>query len=111
MMPGTRYEEYEATLAPGEALLFYSDGLVEAHSASDEMFGFPRLQTVLEGYADGAARDGDAGASRIESVLSELRGFTGEGWEQEDDVTLVMLQRAPQAVAAHSLRTTPSRQA
>jgi serine phosphatase RsbU (regulator of sigma subunit) len=70
MMPGTRYEEYEATLAPGETLLFYSDGLVEAHSASDEMFGFPRLQTVLEGYADGASHDGDAGASLIESVLS-----------------------------------------
>jgi Stage II sporulation protein E (SpoIIE) len=79
MMPGTRYEEYEATLAPGETLLVYSDGLVEAHSASDEMFGFPRPQTVLEGYADGAAHDGDAGASLIESVLSELRGFTGEG--------------------------------
>lgn len=111
MMPGTRYQEYEATLAPGEMLLFYSDGLVEAHSASDEMFGFPRLRTVLEGHADGASHDGDAPASLIETVLSELRGFTGEGWEQEDDVTLVMLQRAPQAVAAHSLRTTPSRQA
>ncbi len=30
LMPGTRYDEYEATLALGESLLFYSDGLVEA---------------------------------------------------------------------------------
>jgi hypothetical protein len=27
-------------------------------------------------------------------LLSELKGFTGEGWEQEDDVTLVGLHRA-----------------
>ncbi|MGB8345882.1 MAG: PP2C family protein-serine/threonine phosphatase [Ktedonobacteraceae bacterium] len=39
MMPGTRYDEYEAILAPGGSLLFYSDGLVEAHNARRDMFG------------------------------------------------------------------------
>ena len=87
MMPGTRYEEHDATLAPGESLLFYTDGLVEAHSPRPrrEMFGFPRLKTVLETHADGA--------SLIDVVLGELKHFTGEGSEQEDDVTLVTLQR------------------
>jgi len=85
MLPGSSYEEYEASLAPGEDLLFYSDGLVEAHNPSREMFGFPRLKTLLETHADGA--------SLIDVLLGELKHFTGEGWEQEDDVTLVTLQR------------------
>jgi serine phosphatase RsbU (regulator of sigma subunit) len=85
MMPGTRYEEHETILAPGESLLFYTDGLVEAHSPGREMFGFPRLKTVLETQADGA--------SLIDVVLGELKHFTGDGPEQEDDVTLLTLQR------------------
>jgi len=85
MMPGSRCEEHEATIAPGEHLLFYSDGLVEAHSPDKEMFGFPRLQKLLEEQNDDA--------SLIETLLDELHRFTGEGWEQEDDVTLVTLQR------------------
>ncbi len=84
MMPGTCYEEHEATLTPGERLLFYSDGLVEAHNARQEMFGFPRLKALLEEHSDGA--------SLIAMLLDELKRFTGEGWEQEDDVTLVTLQ-------------------
>ncbi len=85
MMPGTCYEEYEATLTPGERLLFYSDGLVEAHNARHEMFGFPRLKAFLAEHSDGA--------SLIDILLDELKRFTGEGWEQEDDVTMVTLQR------------------
>ncbi|TMC38689.1 MAG: hypothetical protein E6J31_10245, partial [Chloroflexi bacterium] len=62
-----------------------SDGLVEAHNPGREMFGFPRLRTLLAEHADWA--------SLIDYLLNELRCFTGEAWEQEDDVTLVTLQR------------------
>jgi len=86
MMPGTRYDDHEVTLAPGDSVLFYSDGLVEAHNRQREMFGLPRLKMLLEEHADGA--------SFINFLLSELKSFTGEGWEQEDDVTLVGLHRA-----------------
>lgn len=87
MMPGSCYEEYEAELAPGESLLFYSDGLIEAHNAQHEMFGFERLQKLLAGNTDAT--------SRIDFLLGELNNFTGVGWEQEDDVTLVALLRIP----------------
>jgi serine phosphatase RsbU (regulator of sigma subunit) len=87
LMPDTCYEEHEVTIAPGENLLFYTDGLVEAHNPGREMFGFPRLKTLLEERAEGA--------SLIRLLLSELKSFTGEGWEQEDDVTMVTLQRKP----------------
>ncbi|CAA9386648.1 MAG: Serine phosphatase RsbU, regulator of sigma subunit [uncultured Rubrobacteraceae bacterium] len=86
LMPGMGYEEKEVVLQRGESVLFYSDGLVEAHDRRREMFGFPRLQGLV-----GAHRAG--GSSLISFLLSELARFTGESWEQEDDITLVTLDR------------------
>jgi PAS domain S-box-containing protein len=85
LMPDMSYEEKEITLQPGESILLYSDGLVEAHSPQREMFGFPRMQRYVGAHPEGAAL--------IDSLLAELEQFTGEGWEQEDDITLLTLQR------------------
>jgi len=87
LMPGMEYEEKEVTLQRGESVLFYSDGLVEAHDPKGEMFGFPRLQGLV-----GAHHSGES--SLIDFLLSELTDFTGENWEQEDDITLVTLERS-----------------
>ena len=86
LMSGMGYEEKEMVLGKGESVLFYSDGLVEAHDRRREMFGFPRLQGLV-----GAHRSG--GSSLISFLLAELARFTGENWEQEDDITLVTLDR------------------
>lgn len=86
-MPGMRYEEFETSVVPGESILFYSDGLVEAHSPQGEMFGFSRLHALMQ-------RQTWAGSMLIEGLLAELATFTGAGWEQEDDVTLVTLERS-----------------
>ena len=88
LMPGMSYEEKETILQAGEAALFYSDGLVEAHSPEGEMFGFPRLRSLLTEH-------GEEGLL-VDFLMEELYSFTGEGWEQEDDITLVTLQRSPQ---------------
>jgi serine phosphatase RsbU (regulator of sigma subunit) len=85
MIPGSSYEEYEAMLLPGESLLFYTDGLVEAHNQRREMFDYPRLSALIAGYAGGSAL--------IELLLNALARFTGEQWEQEDDVTMVVVSR------------------
>jgi PAS domain S-box-containing protein len=87
LMPGMIYEEKETTLERGESVLFYSDGLVEAHDPHREMFGFPRLQGLVGTHHSGES-------SLIEFLLSELTNFTGEDWEQEDDITLVTLERS-----------------
>jgi serine phosphatase RsbU (regulator of sigma subunit) len=88
LMPGMGYEEKEVVLEKGESVLFYSDGLVEAHDPiTREMFGFPRLQGLV-----GIHRGGSS--SLVGFLLSELRRFTGEDWEQEDDITLVTLERS-----------------
>jgi serine phosphatase RsbU (regulator of sigma subunit) len=88
LLPGTQYEEREVRIAPGESILFYSDGLVEAHNKTREMFGFPRLKSLL-------MRQNNPD-SLVPCLLNELKNFTGEGWEQEDDVTLVTLHRMPE---------------
>jgi serine phosphatase RsbU (regulator of sigma subunit) len=87
LMPGMSYEEKETILAPGDSTLFYSDGLVEAHDPQGEMFGFPRLRKLIAEY------DAEEG-SLVDFLMDELRSFTGDGWEQEDDITLLMLQRS-----------------
>ena len=87
LMPGMSYEEKEILLEPGNSALLYSDGLVEAHDAGGGMFGFPRLRALV-------AEHGDEEKSLVDSLLEELYSFTEEGWEQEDDITLLVLQRS-----------------
>jgi serine phosphatase RsbU (regulator of sigma subunit)/predicted ester cyclase len=86
LMPGMSYEEKEVTMELGDSVLFYSDGLVEAHEPKGEMFGFPRLRGLVAEHGE----DGSLG----NSLLEELYSFVGDGWEQEDDITLLTLKRS-----------------
>jgi len=85
LMPGMQYEERETRLAPGDTLLLYSDGYIEAHNPERAMFGLPRLQTLIKEHTS------------AETLISHLRdalfAFTGHDWEQEDDVTFVVIGR------------------
>jgi serine phosphatase RsbU (regulator of sigma subunit) len=87
LMTGMRYEEGEASLREEHGVLFYSDGLVEAHDPHGEMFGFPRLRALVSEH-------GEEERSLEETLLEELYSFVGEGWEQEDDITLLTLRRS-----------------
>ena len=89
LMPGMPYEEKETVLQPGDSLLLHSDGIVEAHSPDREMFGFPRLKQCVADYP--------GGGELIDRVLSDLHAHTGPDAEQEDDITMVTLQRSPGA--------------
>ena len=86
LMPGMSYEQKEATLQPGDAVLLHSDGIVEAHDPNRDMFGFPRLKETVA--------SGPTGQELIDRVLSEIEAFTGPDSEQEDDITMVTLQRS-----------------
>ena len=86
LMPGMGYEEKQTILQAGEAALLYSDGLVEAHDPEGEMFGFPRLRALVAEHFKGRVLG--------EYLLEELYSFVGEGWEQEDDITLLTLRRS-----------------
>jgi serine phosphatase RsbU (regulator of sigma subunit)/anti-sigma regulatory factor (Ser/Thr protein kinase) len=107
LLPGMHYDEKEITLLPGETAVFYSDGIVEAHSPSYEMFGFNRLRDLVAQH--------DCGEDFVPFLLEQLTQFTGAEWEQEDDVTIVTLQRWSEggarasAVAAPAEEGTPMR--
>jgi serine phosphatase RsbU (regulator of sigma subunit)/anti-sigma regulatory factor (Ser/Thr protein kinase) len=87
LLPNMEYEEKEVFLEPGQEVLLHSDGVVEAHNPRREMFGFPRLQRLVA--------EPVTGGELIDLVLADLSRFTGPGWEQEDDITLVALSRLP----------------
>jgi serine phosphatase RsbU (regulator of sigma subunit) len=88
LMSGMSYEEGEASLREEDSVLFYSDGLVEAHDPKGEMFGFPRLRALIAEH--GAEEERPLG----DLLMEELHSFVGEGWEQEDDITLLTLKRS-----------------
>ena len=85
LLPGMDYEEKQTALAPGDGVLLYSDGLIEAHDPRREMFGTLRMEEFVRAHP--------GGATLIDSLLAELEQFTGEAWEQEDDIALLTLQR------------------
>ena len=85
LMPDLHYEECEVQISHGDRILFYSKGLVEAQNPAREVFGLPRLKTRLSSSPDRS--------SLIDDLLGALADFTGAGWEQEDDVTMVTLER------------------
>jgi serine phosphatase RsbU (regulator of sigma subunit)/anti-sigma regulatory factor (Ser/Thr protein kinase) len=85
LMPGMEYEEKEVVFAPGDLLLLSSDGLAEAHNPQREMFGFPRIKELIAGS--------ERGGALVERLMQELAAFTGPDHEQEDDITLLVLER------------------
>lgn len=88
-----RYAAGEVTVAPGDRLLLFTDGLIEATDARDEQFGLERLERIL---ADCAALDPEALADWL---LAELRSFRGApGFE--DDLTLLVADVLPVPLAA-----------
>jgi hypothetical protein len=50
------------------------------------MFGFPKLGRLISEHAEGG--------SLSDLLMEELYSFVGEGWEQEDDITLLWLRRS-----------------
>jgi len=86
LMAGMSYEEKTAVLEPGDSLLLHSDGIAEAHAPDREMFGFPRLKQIVGANVGGEAL--------IDVVLAELASFIGPGADQEDDITMVTLERS-----------------
>jgi hypothetical protein len=85
IMPEVQYEAADITLAPGDWLIIFTDGLVEAINAQEEEYGEIRLLTVVE-----------AGKSMhptelLKRLMSDLDVFVGNT-PQHDDVTCMLLK-------------------
>ena len=70
---------------PEEGILFHTDGLIEAHDPQGAMLGMPHIRCRLSEHPE-------EGRSLSATLREELERFTREGWEQEDDITLLTLQ-------------------
>lgn len=85
LFSGRGYEQREITLAKGDVLFFYTDGIVEVADTMGELFGEERLEAVL-GRAHGrGARD------VLAQVEGEVRAFRG-AVEPSDDATMMVLR-------------------
>ena len=82
ILPEETYKEATHNLRPGDQIVFYTDGITEAHNPRGEMFGLERLDKVLEDCRIGAT-------PLIEAVLVELNEFTS-GHPADDDRTLLV---------------------
>jgi len=84
-MADTTFREFRATLAPGSCVLFYTDGLDEAHNGKKELFGKERVSKTMV--------DGGGGAQgMLDALLAEIARFTADE-PQSDDLTLITLSR------------------
>lgn len=86
VLPDVRYEEGEVTLAPGDALALYTDGLTEAFDADDEEYGEGRLDAALTRH-----RALPAGAL-LAAVQADVAAWA-DGRPFADDLTLLILKR------------------
>jgi sigma-B regulation protein RsbU (phosphoserine phosphatase) len=84
-MEGLAFAETRLTLAPGETLLFYTDGVTEARNAAGEMFGAERLRQVAAGAAA-------LTAAQLDDRLRDAVGAFAAGVESFDDLTLLALR-------------------
>ena len=86
IMDGLAYRRHTLTLAPGELVFLYSDGVTEATNEAAELYGEKRLQTELAGVESGAS------AQEILVAVGEaLKAHAGNA-EQADDITMMGLR-------------------
>ncbi len=87
ILEDAEYRETQLKLAPGDKIVFYTDGIVEAMNEREEIFGFERLADVI-----GKARSMDA-PSLLKEILSEVNEFAGQA-AQHDDLTVIVVSCA-----------------
>lgn len=92
LMEGMHYQGDAVQIAPGDHLLYYSDGLVEARDTTGNMVGIPKIKDLLSNRClDHYGKNCEV----ISFLLEEMQKHTGPESEQEDDITLVSLAYAP----------------
>ncbi|MCK5314061.1 MAG: PP2C family protein-serine/threonine phosphatase, partial [Anaerolineales bacterium] len=82
------WESREVHIHPGDLLLLYSDGVIEAQNVDKELFGEGRVLDIIRAYLSRQARDVE------EALLSGVRDFAGDA-PQFDDITLMVIKRDP----------------
>jgi sigma-B regulation protein RsbU (phosphoserine phosphatase) len=82
---GTRYECGTTTLAAGDLLVAFTDGVIEAVNANDEDYGEPRLLELVRRAPQESAQ------STLKGVMGGVEAFVG-ATRQHDDITCLILR-------------------
>ena len=85
LFPGAEYEEFTFATQPGDMIVFFSDGIVDAENATHEMFGTDRLAAVLQSQPCPTAE------STVDAILEAVSEFQA-GTAHFDDETIVVLR-------------------
>lgn len=85
------YEEICTAIAPGDTVILYTDGVIEATNHAEEYFGYERLEQILIAGATLKPR------ALVAQLLHELRAWSSNG--QDDDITMVVIRRRLARVA------------
>ena len=92
MKPDAVYDTGQLSLATGEMVYLFTDGITEASNAIDELFGEARLEAVLRGGA------GRPSAEIVSNVAEAVKSFVGTALPS-DDITMIAVRRLdPSAV-------------
>jgi len=87
LLPGTQYDESILDLAPGNVVVFASDGILESANAAEEEFGLQRLSAVLSSISPD-----DSARAIAQQILAETDNHSRPGTAPTDDRTLVVLR-------------------
>jgi serine phosphatase RsbU (regulator of sigma subunit) len=92
LLPGASYTQVEIAALPGDLLVVFSDGIVEAENSLDQEFGEERiLSAIKENWSGSPTQIRDA-------ILGKVRQFLGKGTPQDDQTLMVVrLQQVPLA--------------
>jgi sigma-B regulation protein RsbU (phosphoserine phosphatase) len=87
LFPNAEYDEYTLETKPGDVVVFFSDGIVDALNAEGEMFGAERLEAVLREHPSAC----HSAQATVDAILKAVAGFQA-GTAHFDDETLVVLR-------------------
>jgi phosphoserine phosphatase RsbU/P len=88
MFKDVSYEEFTLSTRPGDAIIFFSDGIVDAVNDKEEMFGNERLTALVARELRNSAE------GMVDAIYQELSAFQG-GMERFDDETVIVLKVLP----------------
>lgn len=88
MFKDVNYEEFTLSTRPGDAVIFFSDGIVDAVNDKEEMFGDARLTALVTSHVKSTAQE------MVDAIYQELSTFQG-GMERFDDETVIVLKVLP----------------
>ncbi len=95
LLPGATYEQAEIAVLPGDLLVVYSDGILEAANSLDEEFGEDRILPAIEESWAGSPTE------ICDAILAKVRIFLGKELPHDDQTLMVVrLQKVP-AAARH----------